>query len=76
MNLHLVMAVEKGSCHEQVGMFFVHKSGKNKFRLILDARRVNQRFRTPPGVALCSSESLSRIEIELPDGVDFDGPEG
>ena len=54
LKLEIVMAVAADSCHEQVGMFFVQKSGKSKLRLILDARRVNQRFRAPPGVALCS----------------------
>ena len=76
MRLGLVIAVEAGSAHEQVGVFFVQKAAKTKVRMILDARRVNQRFRVPPGVALCSSESLSRVEIELPDGVEWDSTEG
>ena len=38
--------------------------------MILDARRVNQRFRPPPRVDLCSSEGLARVELELPDYVD------
>ena len=48
---------------ERVTPFFVTKSG-GKLRLILDARRVNQRFADPPGVALCSGEAFSRIEVE------------
>lgn len=37
------------------------KSGNTSIRMILDARRVNQVFKPPPGVELCSAESLSRI---------------
>ena len=65
----IVAAIDYGSAHEEVGIFFVRKSGKDKIRLTLEARRVNQRFRRPPGVALCSTEALSRIEVELPPGV-------
>ncbi len=38
-------------------------------RCIVDARRTNWRFATPPGVELCTAEGLARIEVELPDGV-------
>ena len=33
----------------------------------MDARRANLRFREPPGVSLCSAESLGRMEIDLDD---------
>ena len=33
-------------------------------RIIVDARRCNARFRTPPGVDLCSAEGLTRVEVE------------
>ena len=76
MRLGLVVAVKAGSAYEQVGMVFVQKAAKTKVRMILDARRVNQLFRVPPGVARCSLESLSRVEIESPDGADRDSTEG
>ena len=76
LRIGIVAAIEYGSAHEEVGIFFVRKSGKDKIRLILDARRVNQRFRRPPGVALCSSEALSRIEVELPPGVTVESCQG
>ena len=76
IRLGIVMPVKAGSAREQLGLFFVKKSGKDKVRLIVDARRVNRRFRAPPSVTLASSEPLSRIEIELPADVDFDSEEG
>ena len=57
-------------------MLFVQQTGKKKVRTILGARRVNQHLLPPPGLALCSSESLSRVEIELPRDVDCDSAEG
>ena len=69
--LGLVRPAKRGRAKEQAGIFFVKKKSKPgerpKQRLILDARRVNQRFRTPPGVELCSSEGLSRLEVEVPE---------
>ena len=59
-----------GTCNEQLGLFFVTKKDK-PLRLIVDARRTNSRFRSPPGVSLCTSESLSRLAVRVPD--DFDG---
>ncbi|CAK0883464.1 unnamed protein product, partial [Prorocentrum cordatum] len=53
---------------ESVGLFFVAKSNGAQ-RMIIDARRSNGHFRTPPGVQLLSSEGIGRIEIELPLGV-------
>ena len=76
IRLGIVMPVRAGAAREQLGLFFVKKSGKDKVRLIVDARRVNRRFRAPPSVTLASSEALSRIEIELPADVDFDSEEG
>ena len=65
-----------GQAKERVGVFFVKKAGKISIRMILDARRVNQRFRPPPGVELCSSEGLSRVELELPQHISPESPEG
>ena len=33
--------------------------------MIIDARRSNRRFAAPFGVELCSSEGLSRLEVEI-----------
>ena len=49
----------------RVGLFFVYKKDK-RLRLIIDAREANQWFADPPGVAMCSSESLARAELVLP----------
>ena len=55
---------------EFAGVFFVWKSDGWFIRLILDARRANRLFQDPPGVDMCTAESFSRIEVELPEGVD------
>ena len=52
---------------ERVGLFFVLKN--SKIMLLLDARRTNQMFCQPPGVAVATAETLSRTEVRLPDGV-------
>ena len=33
--------------------------------MIIDARRANQRMRNPPGISMCTTESLARIEVIL-----------
>ena len=53
---------------ESVGIFFVRKKN-SKIRMILDARRTNQWFCQPPGVALAAAETLSRIEVRVLGGV-------
>ena len=50
---------------ESVGIFCVWKKGREKQRLILDARRSNQWFRRPPSVDLISAEGLSGIELDM-----------
>ena len=54
-------------CKEELGLFFVWKKEKpgelRKTRLILDCRRVNGRFRSPPSVELVTGEGFSRIEV-------------
>ena len=40
---------------------------KTKLSWIIDARPGNMFFKTPPSVALCSSDTFSRIEIERDD---------
>ena len=47
----------------QVGAFVVTKKGE-KQRLIVDARRTNKFFRTPPSTQLGSMDSWARIECE------------
>jgi len=50
---------------EMVGVFFVWKKGREKIRLILDARRANKRFRRPPHVDLVSGEGLSMVDLDI-----------
>ena len=38
---------------------FVHKSDRQKIRLIVDARQANQVFGSPPGVELCTLEGFA-----------------
>lgn len=47
----------------QVGAFVVTKKG-NKQRLIIDARRTNKLFRTPPTTILGSMEAWGRLEVD------------
>ena len=47
----------------------LRKQKNSKITVILDARRTNERFCQPLGVALSTAETLSRIEGRLPDGV-------
>ena len=47
---------------EDVAVFFAPKKD-GRIRMILGARRANLKFKTPPGVKLCSSEALSNIEV-------------
>ncbi|CAK0862261.1 unnamed protein product [Prorocentrum cordatum] len=49
---------------EFVGVFFVWKKERASMRMVLDCRRSNQRFVTPPGVELLSTEGLGRIECD------------
>ena len=55
---------------EEVGIFFVAKKGKTKVRLVIDARRSNVHFASPPSVDLLTGEGLAGIEIELPAELD------
>ena len=47
----------------QVGAFVVTKKGE-KQRLIIDARRANKLFRTPPNTILGSVDAWGRLEID------------
>ena len=60
---------------EDVGIFFVAKKGKSKVRLVIDARRSNVHFASPPSVDLLTGEGLAGIEIELPAGVEANLPD-
>jgi len=51
---------------EEAGIFFVSKK-KGMLRMIVDCRRANLRFRSPPKVSLCTSETFGRLEIEMDD---------
>ena len=57
---------------EDVGIFCVWKKGRERLRLILDARRSNQWFRRPPSVDLISAEGLSSIELDVDPGEELD----
>ena len=57
-----------------VGLFCVRKKDGLQ-RLIMDCRRSNLHFKNPPGVSMCTSESLARIEVMLPDSVEPNSPE-
>ena len=56
---------------ETVGVFFFQKKGKAKVRLVIDARRSNCHFASPPSVDLLKGEGLAGIEIELPPDVEI-----
>ena len=49
---------------ERVGVFFAAKKN-GKLRMIIDCRRTNLRFRSPPGVDLRSAETFGRIEADM-----------
>ena len=53
---------------EECGMFFVTKKS-GALRFICDARRANARFKLPPGVALATGDSLSRLEVDEGDEI-------
>ena len=50
----------------QVGAFFVTKKN-NKQRLIVDARKTNRLFRTPPSTSMGSMECWGRLELSQED---------
>ena len=62
LEIGLLRPRPKGTAEYFLGIFFVNKKGKKQKRLILDARIVNWAFVSPPGVSLCSSEGMARIE--------------
>ena len=65
--LGLVCFVRDKFC--AVGLFFVKKK-ETQQRMIMDCRMANRFFQDPPGVSMCTSESLARIEVMLPETVD------
>ena len=52
---------------EMAGVFFVKKSDGRRIRMIIDGRGANLRLRDPPSVALSTSETFSRIEMDVPE---------
>ena len=65
---------------ERAGVFFVHKSDRQRIRLIIDGRRANARLHQPPGVSLATAETFARAELEHDNGpgspgglLDFEG---
>ena len=71
--LGLVCFVRDRKC--DVGLFFVKKK-ETQQRMIMDCRKATRFFRDPPGVCMCTSESLARIEVSLPSSVDPRSAEG
>ena len=59
----------------EVGCFFVTKKD-GSLRWIVDARGPNMLFKDAPGVYMCTSETFARIEVEVPDEIDFASEEG
>eukprot|EP00959_Pyramimonas_sp_CCMP1952_P322662 6752091-Pyramimonas_sp.AAC.1 len=45
---------------ENVGVFCARKKGRERQRLILDARRSNQRFKRPPSVDLITADGAQQ----------------
>ncbi|CAK0840930.1 unnamed protein product, partial [Prorocentrum cordatum] len=56
---------------EEVGVFYVAKKS-DQFRMIVDARKSNLHFTSPPGVALVTAEGLARVAVGL-DGSSMTG---
>ena len=69
------------TCKEEVTLFFVTKKGGRQ-RLVLDCRRVNEVFRSPPSPDLGSGECFSRlctaeregVAVQRASGATDDGP--
>ena len=47
-----------------MGIFFVTKKDTGRLRLIVDARRSNLHFCSPPGVDLVTAEGLAKLEVD------------
>ena len=63
-DLHKRGMIEFGrSAVIELGIFFVEKKN-GKLRMIVDARRLNQRCKKPPSVSLASGDSLANLEID------------
>ena len=62
LEIGLLRPRPKGTAKYFLGIFFVNKMDKKQKRLILDGRIVNWAFVSAPGVSLCSSEGMARIE--------------
>ena len=74
LEIGLLRPRPKGTAKYFLGIFFVNKKDKKQKRLILDARIVNWAFVSPPGVSLCSSEGMARIEVCQPEHVEEGSP--
>ena len=53
-----------------MGLFCVKKKSGQQ-RVIMDCRGSNLHFNSAPSVSLCTSESLARIKVMLPDYVEY-----
>ena len=74
LEIGLLRPRPKGTAKYVLEIFFVSKMEKKQKRLILDARIVNWAFVSPPGVSLCCSEGMVRIEACLANHVEEESP--
>ncbi|CAK0863715.1 unnamed protein product [Prorocentrum cordatum] len=51
------------TCNGRAAVFCAKKKSGNQ-RLVVGARRINRRFRDPPGVGLATAESLGLVEVD------------
>ena len=58
------MFLNADEVEEEVGIFFVTKKDSGRLRLIVDARRSNLHFCSPPGVDLVTAEGLAKLEVD------------
>ena len=70
LRIGLVLPVKTGSTMESAALFFVRKPGKEKSRIIVDARRANRRFARPPSVQLSTAETFSKWEAMADDNAE------
>ncbi|CAK0798609.1 unnamed protein product [Prorocentrum cordatum] len=58
----LLVLLDESERREDVGIFFAPKKS-DQLRLIIDARRSNLHFTSPPGASLVPAEGFARVEV-------------
>ena len=71
----MLVFLDESERREEVGVFFVAKKS-DQLRMIVDARRSNLHFTSPPGVALVTAEGLARVEVEFDGATECGAGEG